>query len=252
MADHSDTLSAVSGAAARATGVLPSHVLRELVRSGEIGAERPVTEDQIQPASLDLRLGPVAYRVRASFLPGPEARVADKIAQFAMHEIDLSQGAVPRFANTVTVNVLLTLYVLGPQAPQRPGLWLRVTEFADAAPANATMQTALANAIKEFFFRLNSDCIPFPPSPAHPSPSSHRRGRAVKLHACERHGLGGSDGPTAPAPEAPGEARPPLRYAPPRPLAHGSSGSQPRSGSGSRKTRWVIFICPLSVSSPVI
>ncbi len=94
MADHTDTLSAASGAEFRATGVLPSHVLRELVRSGEIGAERPVTEDQIQPASLDLRLGPVAHRVRASFLPGPEASVADKIAQFGMHEIDLSKGAV--------------------------------------------------------------------------------------------------------------------------------------------------------------
>ena len=94
MAAPTDTLSAASGAETHATGVLPSHVLRELVRAGEISAERPVTEDQIQPASLDLRLGPTAYRVRASFLPGPAATVADKIAQFGMHEIDLSQGAV--------------------------------------------------------------------------------------------------------------------------------------------------------------
>jgi len=48
----------------------------------------------VQPASLDLRLGPVAYRVRASFLPGETSSVAEKISQFALHEIDLRNGAV--------------------------------------------------------------------------------------------------------------------------------------------------------------
>ncbi len=94
MADSTDTLSAASATAARATGVLPSHVLRELVRGGEVSASNPITEDQIQPASIDLRLGPVAHRVRASFLPGPDASVADRIAQLGMHEIDLTGGAV--------------------------------------------------------------------------------------------------------------------------------------------------------------
>jgi len=50
--------------------------------------------DQVQPASLDLRLGRVAYRVRASFLPGPGTPVSDKLKRFALHEIDLSAGAV--------------------------------------------------------------------------------------------------------------------------------------------------------------
>ena len=100
MAENTNTFSAVSApgvpkaSGAPGAGVLPSHVLRELVRSGEIAADAAITEDQIQPASLDLRLGPVAYRVRASFLPGPGARVADKIAQLGMHEIDLTKGAV--------------------------------------------------------------------------------------------------------------------------------------------------------------
>ena len=49
---------------------------------------------QIQPASIDLRLGPVAFRVRASFLPGKHATVEEKLAQVFMHEIDLTQGAV--------------------------------------------------------------------------------------------------------------------------------------------------------------
>ena len=94
MSETTDTLSTVSIAEPHTTGVLPSHVLRELVRSGEIAADAAVTEDQIQPASLDLRLGTVAYRVRASFLPGPDASVADRIAQLGMHEIDLTGGAV--------------------------------------------------------------------------------------------------------------------------------------------------------------
>jgi dCTP deaminase len=77
------------------TGILPSHVLRRLIRARrEIVAAEDIEEAQIQPASLDLRLGPVAWRVRASFLPGPEATVADKLPSVFMHEIDLTNGAV--------------------------------------------------------------------------------------------------------------------------------------------------------------
>ena len=50
--------------------------------------------DQIQPASLDLRLGEVAYRVRASFLPGPRTTVAERIDELKLHEIELADGAV--------------------------------------------------------------------------------------------------------------------------------------------------------------
>jgi dCTP deaminase len=77
------------------TGILPSHVLKRLIRSRrEILAAEEVEEAQIQPASLDLRLGPMAWRVRASFLPGPNATVREKLASVVMHEIDLTQGAV--------------------------------------------------------------------------------------------------------------------------------------------------------------
>ena len=55
----------------------------------------PFVESQIQPASLDLRLGARAYRVRASFLPGhPGATVAERIEELKLHEISLSDGAV--------------------------------------------------------------------------------------------------------------------------------------------------------------
>lgn len=77
-----------------AKGVLPSQVLRALITDGAISASLPITDAQIQPASLDLRLGSVAYRVRASFLTGQGRRVADRLAEFEMHRVDLTAGAV--------------------------------------------------------------------------------------------------------------------------------------------------------------
>jgi len=76
------------------TGVFPSQKIEEFVASGWIRASAPIAEVQIQPASLDLRLGPVAHRVRASFLPGKSATVEAKIRELGMGEIDLRNGAV--------------------------------------------------------------------------------------------------------------------------------------------------------------
>ena len=77
------------------TGILPSHVLRRLIRARrEVLATDEITEAQIQPASVDLRLGNLAYRVRASFLPGKDNKVAEKLEDIAIHEIDLKGGAV--------------------------------------------------------------------------------------------------------------------------------------------------------------
>ncbi len=77
-----------------AHGVLPSQALRALIAGGAISASPAIDSAQIQPASLDLRLGTVAYRVRASFLAGAGAKVSDRIAEFEMHRVDLSAGAV--------------------------------------------------------------------------------------------------------------------------------------------------------------
>src|SRR5262249_33589995 len=85
---------AKEAAAQHNTGVLPYQSLRELVRAREIFAVEPIEPEQFQPASLALRLGHVAYRVRASFLPGAGATVQQKIQRFGMHEIDLTKGAV--------------------------------------------------------------------------------------------------------------------------------------------------------------
>src|ERR1700742_4126662 len=76
------------------TGILPYQSLNAMLREQEIVASIEILPDQVQPASVDLRLGPVAYRVRASFLPGPDATVMEKIAQLDGLAIDLTQGAV--------------------------------------------------------------------------------------------------------------------------------------------------------------
>ncbi len=83
-----DALPAVS------TGVLPYQRIRALVRDGRITAAEPVADDQVQPASLDLRLGAVAYRLQASFLSGRHSTVARKLDALSMAELDLSSPTV--------------------------------------------------------------------------------------------------------------------------------------------------------------
>src|SRR5215470_13123277 len=76
------------------TGILPAAHLRGLIQRGRLQSLKEIEEAQIQPASLDLRLGSVAWRIRASFLPGPETTVKQRIEQLALHQIDLTKGAV--------------------------------------------------------------------------------------------------------------------------------------------------------------
>ncbi len=76
------------------TGVLSDTQLTQMIARAEIAADPAVIPEQIQPASLDLRLGPVAYRVRASFLAGRGRTVAERLLEFEMHRVDLSDGAV--------------------------------------------------------------------------------------------------------------------------------------------------------------
>lgn len=74
-------------------GILPCQAIEALIATGAITAQSPFEADQVQPASLDLRLGGRAWRVRASFLPGAHT-VRERIASVAMHEVDLTAGAV--------------------------------------------------------------------------------------------------------------------------------------------------------------
>ena len=75
-------------------GVLPDGALRAMIAGGRITAEPAIDPGQVQPASLDLRLGTRAYRVRASFLAGAGRSVTDRLPEFTMHEMDLTPGAV--------------------------------------------------------------------------------------------------------------------------------------------------------------
>jgi dCTP deaminase len=78
----------------RTTGILPAQTIRELIAGGRLEAREAITEEQIQPASIDLRLGEVAYRVRASFLPGQDCTVQDKVSALLITKVDLTGGAL--------------------------------------------------------------------------------------------------------------------------------------------------------------
>ena len=75
-------------------GVIPSQKIAQMIDAGQITLQAPALSGQIQPASLDLRLGQKAWRVRASFLPGKGRSVAQRLQDFEMHQIDLGPGAV--------------------------------------------------------------------------------------------------------------------------------------------------------------
>jgi len=76
------------------TGVLPNQSISEMISAGQITGSPDIIAPQIQPASLDLRLGNTAWRVRASFLAGGGRTVTDRLGEFEMHQIDLTAGAV--------------------------------------------------------------------------------------------------------------------------------------------------------------
>ena len=73
--------------------VLPVQALKRGIADGIVTADREIPKANIQPASLDLRFGDVAYRLRASFLShaGP---VADTLPDYAIEELDLTKGLV--------------------------------------------------------------------------------------------------------------------------------------------------------------
>ena len=92
------------------TGILPVQELRRIIHVGkEIRGLEPIADDQIQPASLDLRLGPKAYRVRASFLPGAKSTVQEKLREFSMHEMDITDGGVLEKGCVYIIPLLETL-----------------------------------------------------------------------------------------------------------------------------------------------
>lgn len=76
------------------SGILNDEQINGLFGDGQLSTTQPLDDNQVQPASLDLRLGTTAWRVRASFLPGKDNTVQQKLDRFSLHKIDLTQGAV--------------------------------------------------------------------------------------------------------------------------------------------------------------
>jgi dCTP deaminase len=103
-------------------GILPDHMIAVLARDGAILRAHEFQPDQIQPASLDLRLGELAYRVRASFLPGPNTTVAERIDELKLHEIALGNGAVLETGCVYIVplieNLALPIHIAGAANPK--------------------------------------------------------------------------------------------------------------------------------------
>ncbi len=105
---------ATTAPAGAAGGVLPDHALEALVATGAIRADQPLEPGQIQPASLDLRVGTVAYRLRASFLPGAGTSVAARLADrdLVLHTLNLEQGGAVLEAGCVYLVQLMEALAL--------------------------------------------------------------------------------------------------------------------------------------------
>ncbi|MSQ14247.1 MAG: 2'-deoxycytidine 5'-triphosphate deaminase [Dehalococcoidia bacterium] len=88
------------------TGVLPYQRLKEFVGAGYIRASEPITEEQLQPASLDLRLGTVGYQLRASFLPGKSSTVESKLEELAIQKLDLTTPTLLQKGGIYLFNLL--------------------------------------------------------------------------------------------------------------------------------------------------
>jgi hypothetical protein len=148
-----------------AKGILPDRMIAAMADAGAILPAYPFIESQIQPASLDLRLGDVAYRVRASFLPGPGATVADRIEDLKLHEISLSDGAVLE-TNCVYIVPLIESLALPPtvaaaanpkSSTGRLDVFTRV--IADGTRRFDMMTTAItARSTRRFRRRLSRCC----------------------------------------------------------------------------------------------
>ena len=87
------------------TGVIPVQKLKSLIKNGAIRSGVPLRKDQFQPASLDLRIGKKAYRIRSSFLP-QKGSVRKKLKDLFMYEIDLSKNGILEKGNIYLIPLM--------------------------------------------------------------------------------------------------------------------------------------------------
>jgi dCTP deaminase len=128
-----------------AAGLLPSQGIEELVRRGHVLASPPIGDEQIQPASLDLRLSPVGFRVRASFLPNRRSTVAAKLAEMEAAQeafrLDLNRPVILEREHVYLIQLMEELRlppdISGKASPKsttgRLDVFTRlITDYADA------------------------------------------------------------------------------------------------------------------------
>jgi dCTP deaminase len=83
------------GAFAAPFGLVARQTIKAMAAGGYVRAARAIEETQHQPASLDLRLGAEAFRVRASFLPGRGRSVEERLQSLNPERVSLAgEGAV--------------------------------------------------------------------------------------------------------------------------------------------------------------
>src|SRR5262249_29920170 len=91
-------------------GVLPRQRIRSLIRRKIVQATTEIDDSQLQPASLDLRLGSKAYRVPASFLPGKGKTVSQQLDELEVDDINLETGAVLEKGTVYVVELMEHLH----------------------------------------------------------------------------------------------------------------------------------------------
>jgi dCTP deaminase len=87
------------------SGIWPAQWIAAAIERRDILAQDQIARDQIQPSSLDLRLGSFAYKVPASFLPGRDMTVKDKIDLLGEENINIENGAVLRKSEVYIVQL---------------------------------------------------------------------------------------------------------------------------------------------------
>ena len=75
------------------SGYLPCQLIERIHQQGMIHSSVPIEGSQIQPVSMDLRLGPKAYRIQCSFLPENEP-VEMKLREISLYDFDISNGGI--------------------------------------------------------------------------------------------------------------------------------------------------------------
>ena len=73
-------------------GVLPRQDIQEMVAKGILTPDTPLEDGQIQPASIDVRVGQRVHRLRTSFLPRQGERVQDTLEKYSLYSFNVDDA----------------------------------------------------------------------------------------------------------------------------------------------------------------